>query len=140
MRPSFETGGSQTHGGTLRRNGRHEHDASSPDRRTMIPEERGTRLGRGLFGIFGIALVAATTGACRTSTDGTEIVLLTTTTTQDSGILEALTLGFERTHPYTVKTIVAGSGDILRQGASGEGDVLLTHSPVAEIAWMQQGN
>src|SRR5262249_41375176 len=39
-----------------------------------------------------------------------------------------------------VKTIVAGSGDILKQGARGEGDVLLTHSPQAEKEWMLQGN
>jgi tungstate transport system substrate-binding protein len=66
-------------------------------------------------------------------------VLLTTTTTQDSGILAALIRAFESTRPYKVKAIVAGSGDILRQAASGEGDVVLTHSPDAEIEWMQKG-
>src|SRR5216683_3176023 len=40
---------------------------------------------------------------------------------------------------FNVKTIVAGSGDILKQGARGEGDVLLTHSPEAEKQWMAQG-
>jgi ABC-type tungstate transport system permease subunit len=39
-----------------------------------------------------------------------------------------------------VKAIVAGSGDVLKQGARGEGDVLLTHSPEAEKAWMVEGN
>lgn len=69
-----------------------------------------------------------------------EVILLTTTTTQDSGILRHLTDAFARKSGLTVKTIVAGSGDILKQGARGEGDVLLTHSPQAEQDWMAQGN
>lgn len=69
-----------------------------------------------------------------------ELIILTTTTTQDSGILRHLTDAFARKSGLTVKTIVAGSGDILKQGARGEGDVLLTHSPAAEKAWMAEGN
>jgi tungstate transport system substrate-binding protein len=68
-----------------------------------------------------------------------EVVVLTTTTTQDSGILKHITEAFERKTSTKVKTIVAGSGDILKQGARGEGDVLLTHSPAAEKEWMAQG-
>lgn len=68
-----------------------------------------------------------------------ELVVLTTTTTQDSGILKHITEAFERKTGIKVKTIVAGSGDILKQGARGEGDVLLTHSPEAEKQWMAQG-
>ena len=69
-----------------------------------------------------------------------DVVVLTTTTTQDSGILKHITEAFERKTGIKVKTIVAGSGDILKQGARGEGDVLLTHSPAAEKEWMAQGN
>src|SRR5258707_1898923 len=68
-----------------------------------------------------------------------DVVVLTTTTTQDSGILKHITEAFERKTGTKVKTIVAGSGDILKQGARGEGDVLLTHSPAAEKEWMAQG-
>ena len=69
-----------------------------------------------------------------------ELVILTTTTTQDSGILRVLTEAFAKKSGLAVKAIVAGSGDILKQGARGEGDVLLTHSPDAEKAWMAEGN
>lgn len=69
-----------------------------------------------------------------------ELIVLTTTTTQDSGILRHLTDAFARESGLSVKAIVAGSGDILKQGARGEGDVLLTHSPQAERDWMAQGN
>src|SRR5215475_14594941 len=69
-----------------------------------------------------------------------EIIILTTTTTQDSGILRVLTDAFAKKSGLAVKSIVAGSGDILKQGARGEGDVLITHSPEAEKAWMAEGN
>ena len=69
-----------------------------------------------------------------------ELIILTTTTTQDSGILRVLTDAFAKKSGLTVKAIVAGSGDILKQGARGEGDVLLTHSPDAEKLWMTDGN
>jgi tungstate transport system substrate-binding protein len=69
-----------------------------------------------------------------------ELIVLSTTTTQDSGILRVLTDAFARKSGLAVKPIVAGSGDILKQGARGEGDVLLTHSPEAEKAWMADGN
>lgn len=72
--------------------------------------------------------------------DSNELVLLSTTTTQDSGILKYISDAFEKKTGIVVKAIVAGSGDILKQGARGEGDVLLTHSPAAEKQWMQDGN
>lgn len=76
-------------------------------------------------------------GAAAASDD--EVIVLTTTTTQDSGVLKHITDAFERQSGIKVKTVVAGSGDILKQGARGEGDVLLTHSPEAEKQWMAQG-
>src|SRR5215475_5686033 len=69
-----------------------------------------------------------------------DLIILTTTTTQDSGILRVLTDAFAKKSGLAVKAIVAGSGDILKQGARGEGDVLLTHSPAAEKTWMADGN
>jgi tungstate transport system substrate-binding protein len=91
-----------------------------------------------------VAALVAVTGLAPAATaqpvNPQEIVILTTTTTQDSGILRILTDAFAKRSGLTVKPIVAGSGDILKQGARGEGDVLLTHSPDAEKAWMAEGN
>jgi tungstate transport system substrate-binding protein len=91
-----------------------------------------------------IAVLAAIIGsvgpAAAQSINPNEVIILTTTTTQDSGILRVLTDAFAKKSALTVKAIVAGSGDILKQGARGEGDVLLTHSPDAEKAWMAEGN
>jgi tungstate transport system substrate-binding protein len=87
-----------------------------------------------------VALTGLAPAAIAQPVNPQEIVILTTTTTQDSGILRILTDAFAKRSGLTVKAIVAGSGDILKQGARGEGDVLLTHSPDAEKEWMAEGN
>jgi tungstate transport system substrate-binding protein len=86
-----------------------------------------------------LAAVVSLPGAAQPASSG-ELIVLTTTTTQDSGVLRVITDAFAKKSGLVVKTIVAGSGDILKQGARGEGDVLLTHSPAAEKAWMGEGN
>jgi tungstate transport system substrate-binding protein len=92
-----------------------------------------------LIRALSIALIMTVIPSCRSTANGRTVVLLTTTTTQDSGILAALVTGFERDSGFKTRAIVAGSGDVLRQAAAGEGDVLLTHSPDAELEWMRKG-
>jgi tungstate transport system substrate-binding protein len=99
-------------------------------------------IGRALSVALAILMTAAVSAgpAGAQTVNARELIILTTTTTQDSGILRVITDAFGRKSGLTVKAIVAGSGDILKQGARGEGDVLLTHSPAAEKAWLAQGN
>jgi len=67
------------------------------------------------------------------------IILATTTSTQDSGLLDELIPRFERESGYAVKTVAVGSGQALEIGERGEADVLLVHSPKAEEQLMQTG-
>ncbi len=67
------------------------------------------------------------------------IILATTTSTQDSGLLDVLIPVFEKDTGYFVKTISVGSGQAMKMGEKGEADVLLVHSPEAEQAFMAQG-
>ncbi len=60
------------------------------------------------------------------------IILATTTSTQDSGLLDVLLPMFEKKTGYFVKTIAVGSGQAMAMGQKGEADVLLVHSPAAE--------
>ena len=60
------------------------------------------------------------------------IILATTTSTQDSGLLDVLNPIFEKKTGYFVKTIAVGSGQAMAMGQKGEADVLLVHSPEAE--------
>jgi len=68
------------------------------------------------------------------------VILATTTSTQDSGLLDILIPIFEKKTGYFVKTIAVGSGQAMAMGAKGEADVLLVHSPAAEKKFMAEGN
>ena len=69
-----------------------------------------------------------------------ELILATTTSTQDSGLLDVLIPMFEDQYDYKVKTIAVGSGQALEMGARGEADVILAHSPKPEEEFMAAGN
>jgi tungstate transport system substrate-binding protein len=68
------------------------------------------------------------------------IILATTTSTQDTGLLDELLPIFEKATGYFVKTIAVGSGQAMAMGERGEADVLLVHSPDAEKKFMDAGN
>jgi tungstate transport system substrate-binding protein len=68
------------------------------------------------------------------------MILATTTSTQDSGLLDVLVPMFEQQTGYQVKTVSVGTGAALALGARGEADVVLVHAPASEVQWMQQGN
>ena len=67
------------------------------------------------------------------------LILATTTSTQDSGLLDVLIPIFEKKTGYFVKTIAVGSGQAMAMGQKGEADVLLVHSPDAEKKFMAEG-
>jgi len=84
--------------------------------------------------LFGPALLLTLAIAC--GGGGRELILATTTSTQDSGLLDVLVPMFEERTDYAVKTIAVGSGAALRLGEEGEADVILAHSPDAEEEFM----
>jgi tungstate transport system substrate-binding protein len=67
------------------------------------------------------------------------IILATTTSTQDTGLLDVLIPIFEKKTGYFVKTIAVGSGQAMAMGQKGEADVLLVHSPDAEKKFIAEG-
>jgi tungstate transport system substrate-binding protein len=83
-----------------------------------------------LFGVFAVAPVNA---------QQKNIILATTTSTQDSGLLDVLIPMFEKKTGYFVKTIAVGSGQAMAMGQKGEADVLLVHSPAAEKKFVDEG-
>ncbi len=68
------------------------------------------------------------------------LILATTTSTQDSGLLDVLIPMFEKKTGYFVKTIAVGSGQAMAMGKKGEADVLLVHSPDAEKTFMKENH
>jgi tungstate transport system substrate-binding protein len=67
------------------------------------------------------------------------VILATTTSTQDSGLLDVLIPLFEKKTGYFVKTIAVGSGQAMAMGQKGEADVMLVHSPDAEKKFIADG-
>jgi tungstate transport system substrate-binding protein len=67
------------------------------------------------------------------------VILSTTTSTQDSGLLDILVPLFERQTGYTVKTIAVGTGQALALAGRGEADVVLAHAPALERKYIEDG-
>ncbi len=67
------------------------------------------------------------------------MILATTTSTQDSGLLDVLVPLFEQQSGYSVQTIAVGSGAAIKMGQEGNADVLLVHSPASEKQFMTDG-
>jgi tungstate transport system substrate-binding protein len=96
------------------------------------------------------ALVAAmlATAACGSESSGSatsttptgRMILATTTSTRDTGLLDTLVPAFEHAGECSVKTVAVGSGQAIDLGARGQADVLLVHSPDAEQTFMDEGH
>jgi tungstate transport system substrate-binding protein len=68
------------------------------------------------------------------------MLLATTTSTRDSGLLDELLPRFERASGCSVKTLAVGSGEAMELGERGDADALLVHSPEAEREFMDEGH
>ncbi len=79
------------------------------------------------------ATVAATTSA---PPKNPNLIMATTTSTQDSGLLDKLIPMFQDETGYKVKVVAVGSGQAMQMGQEGNADVLLVHSPSAEKTFM----
>jgi tungstate transport system substrate-binding protein len=87
------------------------------------------------------APTAVPTAAIATAPAGKEsLILATTTSTQDSGLLDVLVPPFEQATGFVVKTVAVGSGQAMTMGTECNADVLLVHSPAAEAEFMDAGS
>src|SRR5262245_65417273 len=68
------------------------------------------------------------------------IILATTTSTQDSGLLDVLVPRFEKERRSEVKVIAVGTGAALRMAGTGDADVVLVHAPDAERKYVESGD
>jgi tungstate transport system substrate-binding protein len=77
-----------------------------------------------------IALLVVYVFGC--SPDEERLLLATTTSVRDSGLLDTLLPVFQERTRIRVQVVAVGSGAALRMGADGNADVLLTHAPEGE--------
>jgi len=86
-----------------------------------------------------LALAATAASLAAESPPSRTIILSTTTSTQDSGLLDVLVPLFERHTGYSVKTISVGTGQALALAARGEADATLAHAPALEKKYVDEG-
>ena len=77
--------------------------------------------------------------SCKADAKDTEIILATTTSTYDSGLLDVLLPVFEEEYGYEVKPIAVGTGEAIAMGERGEADVILVHSRASEDKFVEDG-
>ncbi|HEU0296036.1 MAG TPA: substrate-binding domain-containing protein [Anaerolineales bacterium] len=68
-----------------------------------------------------------------------DLLLVSTTSTQDSGLLDVLLPAFTAKTGYDVQLVAVGSGQALKLGEQGNADVILLHSPAAEEEFVAKG-
>lgn len=93
---------------------------------------------RGIL-LFSVAVLLLSAVGCEGGREQREVILATTTSTYDSGLLDVLIPLFEKQGGYKVKPIAVGTGQALALGERGETDVLLVHSPRDERALVEKG-
>lgn len=72
--------------------------------------------------------------------DEAALVLATTTSTYDTGLLDALVPPFEQAHQIQVKVVAVGTGEALEMGRRGIADVMMVHAPAAELEVVSEGH
>ncbi len=87
-----------------------------------------------------LMLVLGGCSASQTVTPAGTMLLATTTSTQDSGLLDAILPVFEAETGITVEVVAVGTGQALALGESGDADVVLVHAPSKEIAFVEAGH
>lgn len=87
------------------------------------------------LGVVGLVVLSVVGAA----TESRTMILSTTTSTQDSGLLDVLVPLFEKQTGYTVKTVAVGTGQALALAARGEADVTLAHAPALEKKYVTEG-
>ena len=102
-----------------------------------------------LGGLAGCSTTTATTAQLLTTTvtatpttpkpANPQLILATTTSTRDTGLLDLLVPMFEQQTGYQVKTVAVGSGAAIAMGQQGQADVLLVHMPDSELKLVQDG-
>lgn len=91
-----------------------------------------------VLALLGALLLTAACGG--SDEDPGTIILATTTSTHDSGLLDELVPRFEERTGITVKVIAVGTGAALRMAGEGNADAVLVHAPEAEAPYIASGD
>lgn len=120
----------------------------------MIDRLRGTAVWRFIAVVLAFALVfsiaacapedepadEAAEEVAEEPVETTDLILASTTSTQDSGLFDVLIPAFEEAYPeYKVNVIAKGTGEALELGQNKDADVLLVHAKAKEETFVADG-
>jgi tungstate transport system substrate-binding protein len=86
-----------------------------------------------------LAFLLSRPGVAQRPLAARDLVLATTTSVRDAGLLDSLMPGFERASGRRVKVLAVGSGQAMEIGRRGEADLLILHDPGGEVEFVRQG-
>jgi tungstate transport system substrate-binding protein len=78
--------------------------------------------------------------ACSAPQDKTDLILATTTSTRDTGLLDSLLPVFQRKTGHAVKVVAVGTGQAIAMARRGDAQVVLVHAPELERAEVDSGH
>lgn len=87
-----------------------------------------------------MAIIITTIMSCQRAQTNKNIILATTTSTRDSGLLEYILPKFEKKYGYKVDVVAVGTGQALKLGMDGNADVLLVHAKADEEKFVNEGH
>jgi tungstate transport system substrate-binding protein len=86
-----------------------------------------------------LLLILIVLTSCNSVPQNKNVLLVSTTSTQDSGLLDVLLPAFTEKTGYTMQLVATGSGQALKLGEQGNADIILLHSPAAEKEFVAKG-
>ncbi len=86
-----------------------------------------------------LALALSPVAATGMAEQETRLLLATTTSTENSGLLAELLPPFEEQNNTVVDVVAVGTGQALEIGRAGDADVLMVHAPALERAFVEEG-
>ena len=108
-------------------------------------KRRGVATGAALAVLLALATVLTACGGGTPATTSVsppanpDLILASTTSVRDTGLMDTLIPMFQNQTGYKVKPVYVGSGAALKLGQEGNADVLVVHSPAAEVTFMNGG-
>jgi tungstate transport system substrate-binding protein len=111
-------------------------------RRSLSPPgiRRAARLVLATILVLSLAACSQPSAPATPPATVSDVILASTTSTQDSGLFDVLIPAFEKDNPaYKVKVVAVGSGAALTLGQKKDADVLLVHSPASEVKFVADG-
>ncbi len=115
------------------------HGKISPMFHSIALRHQKSRSTTGFKSVLILLLAVLLLSGCSSKTSS-DLILATTTSTYDTGLLDKLAPAFTERYGQKIKVIAVGTGEALAMGERGEADVLLVHAPDSERAFMAAGH